>query len=82
MTDPMNDLGALVLARQYCADGRAREIRQAARLSLADMARAVGCSLEALSRWERGERRPTRALAVRFGRVLIDLEQQLSREPS
>ena len=54
-----------------------RAIRVAADVSLNEMARSgVDCSPAALSRWERGLRRPGSAYAVAWARALRRLMQQ------
>ena len=67
------DLLFLTAARDLCASGRARRIRLAAGLSQAEIAAAVGVSSFAVSRWERGERRPYGPSGAAYGRLLRDL---------
>lgn len=62
----------LSVARQMVADGTARELRMAARLSLGDVARAVGTSPTTVLRWERG-RGPTGDVGVRYAVLLARL---------
>lgn len=68
-------LRALVRARAYAADGRARKLREGAALSVRDMARLAGVSPTCLFRWETGSRSPRGDAAVRYGRLLGDLEE-------
>ncbi len=64
--------------RELCASGSARVIRQAADLSLAEVAREVGVSVVTVSLWERGRQRPTGQRALRY----LDLLQELCRPAS
>jgi len=64
----------LAAARRLAACGEAHRIREAAGLSLAEVAGAVGISIAALSRWETGHRRPSGAPAVAWARLLAKLE--------
>lgn len=71
-----NDRGIALLlaeARRLCGNGEARAIREAADLSLAELARDVGVSESTLSEWERGAQRPTGQRAIRYLAVLRDL---------
>lgn len=61
-------------ARRLSESGEAARRRQLARLSRGDVARAVGVKPETIGRWERQERRPTGAAAVRYGELLRGLE--------
>ena len=56
--------------RLLTENGRARELRLAARLSLLEMAAACGVSHVCVSRWERDERRPRGAPALRYAALL------------
>lgn len=67
----------LVLGRRL-GHGRGRMVREAADLSLRDLAATVGVSVAALSRWERGEERPSRAAAVRWACAITDIEAALA----
>lgn len=59
--------------RQLVASGAARSIREAAGLSLAEVAGAVGVSKAAVIRWERQERIPRGAHALKYGHLLDQL---------
>ncbi len=67
MTDSIT---LLVEARRAAETGDARVIREGARLTQGDVARASLVSPAAISRWESGARRPTGAAAIRWARVL------------
>lgn len=56
-------------------DGRATAIRRSAGLSLAMVARSVGADHTAVSRWERGQRRPTGAAALNYYALLKRLDK-------
>lgn len=65
--------------RHLTKSGRARELRLAAHLSLPEVGEACGVSHVCVSRWERGERRPRGAPALRYAALLDALakaEQQ------
>ena len=71
-----SDALALSRARGLAASGEARERRLAARLSIAELAAEVGVAPATVSRWESGQRRPRGAAAIRYERLLDDLERQ------
>jgi len=74
MTQPP-DLMALSRARSYAASGMARELRRGAKLSLGEVARAIGAhSAATVQRWEAGERRPSGGVGARYGRLLHELQ--------
>jgi transcriptional regulator with XRE-family HTH domain len=56
-----------------------RTLRQAAGLSLADLAQEVPVSIATLSRWENGLARPRRANAARYQQLLEEIESEVSR---
>lgn len=66
--------------RELSANGRARSIREQARLSLAEMADACGIDEGTLSRWERGQRKPRAAVALRYLAVLEALDRDVRGE--
>lgn len=72
---PNPELADLLRARRCAADGSGRQLREAARLSLRDIARAADLNPSTVYRWEIGARRPIGAGAIRYGRLLGDLEQ-------
>lgn len=59
--------------RQAARSGAARAIREAAGLSVRELAEAVGVSPAAISRYERGLRSPRAGIAERYGRALRQL---------
>lgn len=66
--------------RDLASNGRARAIREQARLSLAEMANACGVDEGTLSRWERGQRKPRSAVALRYLALLDALERNDERQ--
>lgn len=60
---------------------RCRAIRQGAQLSLTDLADELGTSPHTVSRWERGEGRPSRRLVVSYVALLQRLEQLAAGRP-
>lgn len=69
-------LRQLVLVRDMAADGRARALRVAARVSLSEVARPLGVTESAVSRWETGSRSPRGKAAVAYGLLLAELAQR------
>ena len=72
-TATLVDLGRV---RQLAKSGRAKELREGAHLSLAEIGAFVGVSDVSVLRWERGERRPHGRPALRYLRLLDRLEEQ------
>lgn len=66
----MDHLQELTWIRELARTGRARTIREAARISGPEMAASVGVSAASLSRWERGLRTPRPDSAVRWAEAL------------
>lgn len=65
---------ALAAARALRPDQR-RMIREAAGLTLGDVARGIGCTASAVRLWERGTREPSGTLGERYGLLLRDLDR-------
>jgi transcriptional regulator with XRE-family HTH domain len=61
--------------RHAAVDGRLRAVRLKAKLSQADIARAIGVTEATVSRWEAGVRRPRREEAIRLAALLEVLEK-------
>jgi len=74
----MTEVLAIAQLRADLASGRAREIRERARLSQADVARALGVDQPTVQRWEAGSQ-PRREHAARYADLLRQLDE-LSRE--
>ena len=73
----MKTADALRLARvrKLAVSGEARAIRERARLSTPEVARAVGTTHATIVRWELGKRRPTGPAALRYCQLLDALEK-------
>ena len=71
---------AVAQLRADLASGRAREIRERARLSQADIAAALGVDQPTIARWERGVV-PRRNHAARYAELLWRLDE-MTREAS
>jgi transcriptional regulator with XRE-family HTH domain len=68
------DVIGLTRARKWAASGLARELREASKVSMGEVARAVGAhSAATVQRWETGERQPSGELGARYGRLLDEL---------
>jgi DNA-binding XRE family transcriptional regulator len=76
--DPM----VLAQARRLAADGTAKRLRQAARLSLSDVAARLHVSTPTLWRWEEGVCEPRRDVGVRYGVLLAELQTLLKDDES
>jgi DNA-binding transcriptional regulator YiaG len=70
---------SLARVRAMAQSGRAREIRLAAKLSLYDVAGAIGSNASSVQRWETGQRRPYGAAALRWTGLLDALARQLEQ---
>jgi len=64
------DAQRLAELRRLCVSGEARRIREASGLSQPEVAGVVGVVPSAISRWERGERRPSGRPALAYARLL------------
>lgn len=67
----------LVQARALAASGEARQIRQAAGLSMSDIAADIGVTDSAVYRWERGERVPRGRAGADYAALLLRLRELL-----
>jgi len=65
-----NEVLELAAVRALARTGTARQIRQAAGLSLAEVASSLGVSSAAVCRWEHGQRIPRGERAQRYGALL------------
>jgi DNA-binding transcriptional regulator YiaG len=65
----------LAATRRLLRSGEARRIRLDAGLSQTEIARSVGVTAGAVSRWETGSRRPVGEAAVRYAQVMLELEK-------
>ncbi len=69
----------LAAVRELAETGRLRERRLRSRLSLAEVAEAVGTTAATVSRWERGLRKPRGEAAIRYLDLLEQLDQSEAR---
>lgn len=69
----------LVRMRDMVHGGLVRSLRIGAGLSLAEVARDVGVAPSTVFYWERGRSIPRGEAAVRYARLLLDLERLAQR---
>jgi DNA-binding transcriptional regulator YiaG len=67
------DTVKLAKARSFVLSGAAKSIREANRLSYRDVARAIGSHPSTILRWERGDRLPHGAGAIRYWDFMVAL---------
>lgn len=79
-TEQTSELRDLLHARQQATSGRARQVREAAGLSRAEMARELRVAEVTLRSWETGTRRPTGDRGARWGALLRWLEEATAAE--
>lgn len=65
----------LAEARSLLRSGEARRIREAREISLSEIARGIGVTPGAVSRWETGERRPVGESALAYAELLTSLRK-------
>ena len=65
-------------ARAMAHDGRARRLREAARLTQAEVGVVCGTKPETVNRWEAGDRTPAGEPARRYAVLLADLASRLT----
>jgi transcriptional regulator with XRE-family HTH domain len=58
---------------------RARTVRRLARLSQADIAKALGVRRSSVCRWESGERAPRGAIAENYAAILDALAREVAK---
>ncbi len=66
----VNALVRLARIRDLVRSGAAKSIREAHSLTASDVARGVGVALPTVIRWEKGQRVPRGAPALRYGELL------------
>jgi DNA-binding transcriptional regulator YiaG len=74
MDSPTAQVEALTRVRVMAASGTAKAIRDRARLSQSEMARALGVETSTICRWERGIDRPIGAPALAWLALLGRLQ--------
>jgi DNA-binding transcriptional regulator YiaG len=70
----MSTTDDLIRIRAIAASGLARKLREHARLSRAEVADAAGVHRNSILRWESGARCPRGDAAIRWLRILEDLQ--------
>ncbi|MGN7799057.1 helix-turn-helix domain-containing protein [Leifsonia sp. 22587] len=75
-----SELAMIAEVRQAILSGRAREIRESLRMSVADVASTVGVSGNTVRRWELGEVSPRGEHALNYAKALRALEK-VTRHP-
>jgi transcriptional regulator with XRE-family HTH domain len=72
------ELQQLVRGRRLAREGRGRFLREAAGLSLRELAAAIGVDVATLSRWEHGSSRPRTRAAMRWVEACDAIEHELN----
>jgi DNA-binding transcriptional regulator YiaG len=75
MVAALDPISKLIEVRAAVRSGRARQLREEAGVSQAEVAAAVGVTRACVSRWEAGARKPTGAAAQRYARLLDLLDK-------
>lgn len=73
------DLERVAAVRALALNGEARTRREAAQLSLSEVASNCGVDTSTVWRWETGQRRPRGEAALRYWRLLDLLDRGPSR---
>ncbi|MER5647311.1 helix-turn-helix transcriptional regulator [Streptosporangium sp. NPDC002524] len=76
--EPIQGLAARARAAQLPPPNECQQIRQRARVSLREMASALGVTAMTLSRWERGQAVPTLDHAITYRGLLDELTKALA----
>jgi DNA-binding transcriptional regulator YiaG len=66
----------LVRVRAAASSGEARRLREAAQLSISEVASVCGVDQSTVWRWERGTRSPRGLAALRYGDLIETLRHQ------
>jgi DNA-binding transcriptional regulator YiaG len=74
----LSDTRCIARAILALESGEAIRLRRRLGLSQAGIAGAVGCEPATVSRWESRVRRPRGELAVRYGRLLAELQRLIA----
>ena len=69
-----NELAVVAWMRRAARSCQARTIRENAGISASEVARELHVRPSSVSRWERGERRPSGDVSVQWARILLELE--------
>jgi transcriptional regulator with XRE-family HTH domain len=73
-----SELSLLIEGRSAASTGRGARMRETAGLSQAELARLVGVTSAAISRWEAGERVPSETYSIRYARALRKIAQEVA----
>ena len=68
--------------RAALSSGEAQRLREAAQLSIGEVARACGVDQSTVWRWERGIRKPRADVADAYGQLIDSLRKKAAAEPS
>lgn len=68
----------LARVRAAVSSGEARRLREAARLSIGEVARECGVDQSTIWRWERGFRSPRGDKALKYGELIESLRERES----
>ena len=71
-----SDVLILAEMREWCRTGRARELRELATVTLAEIGEVCGVSRQAVALWETGQRKPTGTPALEYGKLLRQLAKR------
>ncbi|MFI2367262.1 helix-turn-helix domain-containing protein [Streptomyces sp. NPDC018833] len=72
-----NHILRLAQVRAAVANGEAKRLREAAQLSIGEVAEACGVDQSTVWRWERGTRKPHGEKALRYGDLINSLRLQM-----
>jgi DNA-binding transcriptional regulator YiaG len=75
MSTAQDEVLAIAQVRADMASGRARAIRERARLSQSEVARALGVHWTTVAHWEAGRRSPRGETAARYAEMLWQLDK-------
>jgi len=76
----LDQIERLIAARRKVGSGAtARQLREAAGLTQADVAAKIGVTASAMSRLESGARKPREETLMRWADVLQEIEKRLQR---
>lgn len=78
--DASDEALAIARVRSWLRTGRARQIRERARVSQADLGHAIGSDGPQISRWEAGKAQPRRDYALKLAALLAELEEMTRAE--
>ena len=73
------DLLLVTRMRDMVRGGLVEDVRVSAGLSQAEVAHAVGVTAAAVGHWEKGRSMPRGQAALRYARLLLDLERTVQR---